>query len=128
MLVIGAHRINHGGYDRAICQQIFNSRELLGRGTFGRGGYAYYADQIPVEYRNDPFVIFQPAQPSPSQSAIEISHVHIPGTTIANQHVKDTCFLVVQNKSTGGYVPIIILGFVNCEPHFPAYPGRLSFV
>jgi hypothetical protein len=44
MLIIGAHRINHGGFDHGICQQISTSRELVGRGTFGRGGYAYYAD------------------------------------------------------------------------------------
>jgi hypothetical protein len=128
MLIIGAHRINHGGYDRGICQQILTSRELLGSGTFGRSGYAYYADQISMEYRNDPFVIFQPDQPARSQSSIEITHVHIVGITVGNHHVRDSCFFVVQNKSTGGHVPIIILGFVDCEPQFPQYYGRLSFV
>jgi hypothetical protein len=128
MLMIGAHRINHGGYDQGICQRIFDSSELWGSGTFGRGGYAFYADQIPAEFRADPFVIFQPAPPTPSQSVIEVAHIHIPGTTINSQHVKDTCFFLVQNRSTGGHVPIIILGFVNCQPPFPSYQGRLSFV
>jgi hypothetical protein len=125
MLMIGAHRINHGTYDRQICQQIWDSRELQGRGTFGRGGYAFYADGIPTEYRDDPFVIFQP---TPAQAVIEIAHVHIPGMVMMHLQVKDTCFFVVQNRSTGGHVPIRILGFINCEPHFPVYNGHLVFI
>ena len=92
MLIIGAHRINHGGFDGSICQQIQNSRLLWGNGSFGHGAYAYYADRIPSTFRGDPFVIFQPLE---IRTAIEVIHVHIPRL----HHVGDSFFFVVRRST-----------------------------
>lgn len=122
MLIVGAHRINHGGFDGGICQQIRDSRSLRGYGAYGYGAYAYYADRVPVKFRSDPFVIFQPLA---TRSALEITHVRIPGLSASNYQVGDTFFFVVRGV-VGSTIPIAVLGFINC-PGFPQYEGRLYY-
>jgi hypothetical protein len=122
MLIIGAHRINHGGFDRGICQQIIDSRSLQGTGVYGHGAYAYYADRIPAQFRNDPFVVFQPLA---IRTAIHITHIRVPGVSSGSYHVKDTFCFIVRDVS-GRAVPVAILGFMNC-PSFRPYEGRLYF-
>jgi hypothetical protein len=122
MLMIGAHRINHAGFGEGICQQINDSRSLQGSGAYGDGAYAYYADRIPGEFRNDPFVIFQPLT---TRTAMTITHVRIPGLSVGRYFAKDTIFFVVRG-SAGRPIPVAILGFTNC-PGFPPYEGRLYF-
>lgn len=120
MFIIGAHRINHGGFDGNICQQIKDSRSLRGNGAYGYGAYAYYADRVPVEFRRDPFVIFQPL---PTRTALEITHVRVPAVSIGNYQVPDTFFFVVRGSASRS-IPVAILGFVNCQG-FQPYEGRL---
>jgi hypothetical protein len=122
MLIIGAHRINHGGFDGNICQQIKDSCSLRGSGAYGYGAYAYYADRVPVEFRRDPFVIFQPL---PTRTALDITHVRVPGLSAGNYQVRDTCFFVVRGAS-GSSIPVAILGFLNCQG-FQPYEGRLYY-
>jgi hypothetical protein len=122
MLIIGAHRINHGGFDGDICRQIQDSRSLRGNGAYGYGAYAYYADRSPGEFRSDPFAIFQPLI---IRTTLDITHVRVPGLSTGNYHVRDTFFFVVRG-STGSSIPVAILGFVNCQG-FPLYEGRLYF-
>ncbi|MBI3303906.1 MAG: hypothetical protein HYZ72_17715, partial [Deltaproteobacteria bacterium] len=59
MLLLGAHRINHGTFDLQICQQIQQSSTLVaGQGTtYGAGVYAYYPHRILGPFRRDPFVV-----------------------------------------------------------------------
>jgi hypothetical protein len=122
MLIIGAHRINHGGFDGHICQQITDSRSLRGHGACGYGAYAYYADRVPVEFRRDPFVVFQPIT---TRTALNITHVHVPGFSTGNYQVKDTFFFVVRGSASSS-IPVAILGFVNCQG-FQPYQGRLYY-
>jgi hypothetical protein len=122
MLIIGAHRINHGGFDANICQQIQDSNSLRGNGAYGYGAYAYYADRIPVAFRGDPFAIFQPRI---VRTMLDITHVRVPGLSAGNYQVRDTFFFVVRGSS-GGPIPVAILGFVNCQG-FPSYEGSLYY-
>jgi hypothetical protein len=122
MFIIGAHRINHGGFDANICQQIQDSSSLQGNGGYGYGAYAYYADRIPVAYRGDPFAIFQPLI---IRTTLDITHVLVPGLSFGNYHVRDTFFFVVRG-SIGRPIPVAILGFLNCQG-FPSYQGRLYY-
>jgi hypothetical protein len=122
MLLIGAHRINHGGFDGNICQQIRDSRSLRGNGVYGYGAYAYYADRVPVEFRNDPFLIFQPLT---TRTVLNITHVRVSGLSAGSYQVEDTFFFVVRGAS-GRPIPVAILGFLNCQG-FPIYEGRLYY-
>jgi hypothetical protein len=122
MLIIRAHRINHGGFDGHICQQISDSRSLRGNGAYGYGAYAYYADRVPVEFRRDPFVIFQPII---TRTTLDITHVRVPGLSMGNYHVRDTFFFVVRG-SVRQPIPVAILGFMNCQG-FQSYDGRLYY-
>ena len=122
MLIIGAQRINHGGFDGNICQQIKDSRSLRGTGAYGYGAYAYYADRVPVGFRSDPFVIFQPLS---TRTTLDITHVRVPGLSTGNYQVRDTFFFVVRG-SVSRYIPVAILGFVNCQG-FQPYEGRLFY-
>jgi hypothetical protein len=122
MFIIGAHRINHGGFDANICQQIQDSSSLQGNGGYGYGAYAYYADRIPVAYRGDPFTIFQPLI---IRTTLDITDVRVPGLSFGNYYVRDTFFFVVRG-SIGRPIPVAILGFLNCQG-FPSYRGRLYY-
>jgi hypothetical protein len=122
MLLIGAHRINHGGFDGNICQQINDSRSLRGNGAYGYGAYAYYADRVPGEFRSDPFAIFQPLI---IRTALDITHVRVPGLSSGNYRVRDTFFFIVRGAASSS-IPVAILGFVNCQG-FPPYEGRLYY-
>jgi hypothetical protein len=57
MTVIGAHRVNKGKMDIAVCESIAQMEALVPSiGTYyGAGAYAYYADHIPCDARVDPF-------------------------------------------------------------------------
>jgi hypothetical protein len=122
MFIIGAHRINHGGFDANICQQIQDSSSLQGNGGYGYVAYAYYADRIPGEFRSDPFAIFQPLI---IRTTLDITHVRVPGLSVQNYHVRDTFFFVVRG-SIGRPIPVAIPGFLNCQG-FPSYQGRLYY-
>ena len=111
MLIIGAHRINHGGFDGNICQQIKDSRSLLGYGAYGYGAYAYYADRVPVQFSTDPFVIFQPLT---TRTSLDITHVRVPGFPTGNYRVRDTFFFIVRGAASRS-IPVAILGFVNAK-------------
>ena len=88
MLIIGAHRINHGGFDGNICRQIQDSRSLRGNGAYGYGAYAYYADRIPGEIQESiPLSIFQPLI---IRTTLDITHVRVPGLWTGNYHVRNT--------------------------------------
>jgi hypothetical protein len=120
MLLIGAHRINHGTFDPQICQQIQQSSTLVvGQGTtYGAGGYAYYPNRIPGAFRRDPFVVFQAL---PVRAMIDMGDIYIPGGPYAG----DTRFFVLRG-AIGAAIQVAMLGFVNC-PGFPTYPGQLYF-
>ena len=94
MLIIGAHRINHGGFEGGICQQINDSRSLHGNGAYGYGAYAYYADRVLVAFSTDTFVIFQPLT---TITALDITHVRVPGFPTGNYRVRAEWHEVRQN-------------------------------
>jgi hypothetical protein len=61
-MVIGAHRINQGRLDAAICESIHRMSALIpgSRTLMGTGVYAFYVDHVPRDSRLDPFVVFVP--------------------------------------------------------------------
>jgi len=123
MLLICAHRINHGTYDRHICEQIQRSSALvIGPNTvYGAGVYAYYPDRIPRNFRRDPFVVFQAL---PMAALSEVADVFIYGGPYAS----DVRFFVLRGtRTTGNAIRVAILGFVNCQG-FPPYPGDLYYM
>ena len=115
MLLIGAHRINHGTFDPVICQDIRqHSRLRVGSMTVqGAGVYAYYTDRVPGRFRRDPFVVFQVL---PQNGTIFLKAIRVKG----GPYAVDTLFFVLP-AAVGRHVPIAVLGFVNCHglPHFP---------
>ena len=121
MLLIGAHRINHGTFDPQICRQIQQSSTLIvGPGTtYGAGVYAYYPDRVPKNFRGDPFVMFQAL---PTRAMIEMADIHIPGGSYAG----DTRFFILRG-AIGAAMRVAVLGFVNCQG-FPQYPGDFYYV
>jgi hypothetical protein len=78
MMVIGAHRINQGRVDIAVCESIHRMAALIpGSGTLmGTGVYAFYVDHAPRDSRFDPFVIFAPL---PQRGRIELVELFSPG-------------------------------------------------
>jgi hypothetical protein len=122
MLIIGAHRINHGGFDGNICQQINDSCPLQGSRAYRYGAYAYYAARILGEFRSDPFAIFQPLI---IRTALDITHIRVPALSSGNYRLGDTFFFVVRGAAIRS-IPVAILGFVNCQG-FPPYEGRLYY-
>lgn len=120
MLLLGAHRINHGTFDVQICR-LMQQRNTLIVGTstmYGAGVYAYYPDRLPGRLREDPFVIFQAV---PVRAQIELAAIILRRGTAPDIH-----FFVLRG-TIGTALPVAVLGFVNC-PGFPAYPGQLSYV
>jgi len=125
MLLMGAHRINHGGFDAQVCQQIVANRALLvGPNTFyGAGVYAYYVDHVPSAFRGDPFVIFQVA---PTQRSMDVRHVVIQGQRSGSLSSPGSRFLVLPG-AVGSLVSVVILGFINCTS-FTSYTGIVYYM
>ena len=122
MLLLGAHLINAGQFDKDICQQINAVNGLMvggGATYFGTGVYAYYPDMIPVRYRRSPLVIFQASY---RRGQLDVRLVRVPGSFIT----ADQPFFVLLAPA-GRTIPIDLLGFINC-PNFPPYPGTLMYL
>lgn len=120
MLLIGAHRINHGTFDSVICQDIQQqSRLRVGSTTVhGAGVYAYYPDRVPGRFRHAPVVVFQVL---PQNGIISLKAIRVKG----GPYAVDTLFFVLP-AAVGRYVQVAVLGFVNCHD-FPPFPGELSY-
>lgn len=125
MLLIGAHRINHGGFDANICQQIQQNQGLLVGPTsfYGTGVYAYYADHVPARHRHDPFVVFQVSM---RQQMVEVRHILMQGQQQGSFVSPGSRFFVLSGAAAT-VVPVLILGFVNC-PGLLIYRGLLYFM
>jgi hypothetical protein len=127
MIVIGAHRINQGRVDIAICESIYRMEALIpgSRTLMGRGVYAFYADHVPRDSRQDPFVIFAPL---PQRGRIELVEISSPGfVTPGGTSVPDRRFFLLPGE-VGKPIKVALLGFVNGPPMLPRYPGVLYYV
>jgi hypothetical protein len=127
MIVIGAHRINKGSINASICKSIAEMSALIpGRGTiYGTGAYAYYADSIPHEMRDDPFVIFEPSHQHGQLHLIDLLSSGF--ITKHGTSVPDRRFFLLPGR-VDVPIKVAILGFVNCPPELPKYPGMLYYV
>lgn len=127
MMVIGAHRINKGRLDIAVCESIHRMAALIPgpRTLMGAGVYAFYVDHVPRDSRLDPFVIFAPL---PHHGRIELIDLLSPGfVTPAGTSVPDRRFFLLPGE-IGKPIKVALLGFVNCPPMLPIYPGILYYV
>jgi hypothetical protein len=127
MTVIGAHRINQGRIDLSVCESIHRMAALIpgSRTLMGVGVYAFYADHVPRDSRSDPFVIFAPL---PRRGRIELVDLSSPGfVTPSGTSVADRRFFLLPGE-VGKPIKVALLGFVNCPPTLPNYPGTLYYV
>ena len=124
MMVIGAHRINYGEVDIAVCESIYRMEALIpeSRTLMGTGVYAFYVDHVPCDSRFDPFVIFAPL---PQRGRIEVVEISSPGfSTPGGTSVPDRRFFLLPGE-VGKPIKVVLLGFVNGPPMLPKYPGIL---
>jgi hypothetical protein len=127
MMVIGAHRINQGQVDIAVCESTYRMDALIpgSRTLMGTGVYAFYVDHVPRDSRYDPFVIFVPL---PQRGRIELVEFFSPGfVTPGGTSVPDRRFFLMPGE-VGKPIKVAILGFVHCPPTLPKYPGILYYV
>jgi hypothetical protein len=127
MMVIGAHRINQGRVDIAVCESIHRMVALIpgSRTLMGTGVYAFYVDHVPRDSRFDPFVIFAPL---PQRGRIEMVELSSPGfITPGGTSVPDRRFFLLPGE-VGKPIKVAVLGFVNGPPMLPKYPGILYYV
>jgi len=122
--ILGAHLINKGSFDPAICQQIQRTGILVvGPNTwYGAGVYAYYADRIPATHRGKATVIFQVQHVN---QRAEIMDICLPG----HHTMADGRFFLlrVPGVTIGTAIAVTVLGFVNC-PSLSTFPGRPYYV
>jgi hypothetical protein len=78
MALIGAHLMNIGAVDWSIRESVHRPSVLIpGFGPFyGTGVYACYVDYVPREFRNAPFIVFEPL---PLRGWLELRQVIVPG-------------------------------------------------
>jgi hypothetical protein len=127
MMVIGAHRINKGRVDMAVCESIHRMAALIpgSRTLMGAGVYAFYVDHVPRDSRLDPFVIFAPL---PQRGRMALVDLCSPGfVTPGGAAVPDRRFFLLPGE-VGKPIKVALLGFVNCPPGLPTYPGMLYYV
>jgi hypothetical protein len=127
MMVIGAHRINQGRVDIAVCESIHRMAALIpgSRTLMGTGVYAFYSDHVPRDSRFDPFVIFAPLA---QHGRIELVELCSPGfVTPGGTSVPDRRFFLLPGE-VGKPIKVALLGFVNGPPILPKYPGILYYV
>jgi hypothetical protein len=127
MMVIGAHRINQGRVDIAVCESIHRMAALVpgARTLMGTGVYAFYVDHVPRDFRSDPFVIFAPL---PQRGRIELVDLCSRGfVTPGGTSVPDRRFFLLPGE-VGKPITVALLGFVNCPPILPSYAGVVYYV
>jgi hypothetical protein len=127
MMVIGAHRINQGRVDIAVCESIHRMEALIpgSRTLMGAGVYAFYVDHVPRDSRFDPFVIFAPLPQRGRTAVVEVSS---PGfVTPGGTSVPDRRFFLLPGE-VGRPIKVAVLGFVNCPAILPKYPGIVYYV
>jgi hypothetical protein len=116
-MMIGAHQINQGRVDIAVCESIHRMAALIpgSRTLMGTGVYAFYVDHVPCNSRFDPFVIFAPL---PQRGRIEVVELSSPGfVTPGGISVPDRRFFLLPGE-VGKPIKVALLGFVNC-PEIP---------
>jgi hypothetical protein len=127
MGIMGAHVINKGTLDTSICDSIYQQSALKpGTGTtYGTGSYAYYIDHVPQEFRNSPFVVFEPM---PVRGCIELRQFIVPGIAPRGESPPLMRRFFLLPGVVGRPIKIAVLGFMNCPPHLPKYTGVVYYV